>query len=418
MYEVIYRLLEMAALVLCSHSLSGEKVKLDIYNVGFVAIELAFMQMIQDKIVSKEMYFAVYLIYFVYVYIKFRDTFIGAVLKCMLATLIMGGLQILVYIPVLLISPLFGNEDFEILLINVIIFILIVLLKNKRNLSELVDFCKSKDWIIKVSLCICVGIIVFFMCLLKNSEVIQVDVFITTCIFMTILVIFLYRWQKSVYEVERQKQELKITNMYNGMFEELIDVIRYRQHDFHNQIDAIYSTHLVANTMEELVSLQSQYCSKIIYENRFTKILSKTKNSVLAGFLYSKFTKAEKKGIEIKYDISYREVTDFSTFDLIEIVGILMDNAVDAIEAENIQKLIIFELKDNDGLSLYVRNPVENISYQDIEKFFEKGFTTKEEGNGLGLSKIKEYQKKYDYKIFTQIIDEDMIQWIEFKIIY
>ena len=270
------------------------------------------------------------------------------------------------------------------------------------------------------------------MCLLKNSEVIQVDVFITTCIFMTILAIFLYRWQKSVYEVERQKQELKITNMYNGMFEELIDVIRYRQHDFHNQIDAIYSTHLVANTMEELVSLQSQYCSKIIYENRFTKILSKTKNSVLAGFLYSKFTKAEKKGIEIKYDISYREVTDFSTFDLIEIVGILMDNAieaaeeceekivnaVDAIEAENIQKLIIFELKDNDGLSLYVRNPVKNISYQDIEKFFEKGFTTKEEGNGLGLSKIKEYQKKYDYKIFTQIIDEDMIQWIEFKIIY
>ena len=235
---------------------------------------------------------------------------------------------------------------------------------------------------------------------------------------MSILVIFLYRWQKSVYEVERQKRELEITNMYNGMFEDLIDVVRYRQHDFHNQIDAIYSTHLVANTMEELVFLQNQYCSKIIYENRFTKILSKTKNSVLAGFLYSKFTKAEKRGIEVKYDICYGEKTDFSAFDLIEIIGILMDNAVEAIEAETTKKLIVFELKDNAGLCLYVRNPVENISNQDIEKFFEKGFTTKEWGNGLGLSKLKAYQKKYNYKIFTQIIDEDIIKWIEFKIIY
>ena len=66
MFEVIYRLLEMLALVLCLHSLSGEKVKLDIYNVGFIVIELTFMQMIRDEIVSKQLYFAVYLIYFVY----------------------------------------------------------------------------------------------------------------------------------------------------------------------------------------------------------------------------------------------------------------------------------------------------------------------------------------------------------------
>ena len=57
MFEVIYRLLEMLALVLCLHSLSGEKVKLDIYNVGFIVIELTFMHMIRDDIVSKKLYF-------------------------------------------------------------------------------------------------------------------------------------------------------------------------------------------------------------------------------------------------------------------------------------------------------------------------------------------------------------------------
>lgn len=418
MYEVIYRLLEIAALVVCSYSFSGEKLKLDIYNVGFVTIELTFMQMIQDKIVSKEMYFAIYLIYFIYVYVRFQNTIKRAVLECMLATFIMGGLQILVYIPVLLISPLLGNESFEILLINAIVLIIVIELCSRFLLSKLVDFCENKDWILTVSLLSCVAIIMFFMYSLKNSEIIQVDIFVLICVFTIILVIFLYRWQKSIYELERKKRELEITNLYNGVFEELIDTIRHKQHDFHNHIDAVYSTHLVANTMEELITLQNEYCSKIIYENRFTKILSKIKNSVLAGFIYSKFSNVEKRGIEIKYDVSYGENTDVSVFDLVEIIGIFMDNAVEALEVEDINKLIVFELRDNDGLYLCIRNPVKNITNKDIERFFVNGYTTKQFGNGIGLSKIKKYQEKYDYNIFAKIIDKDMIKWIEFKIMY
>ena len=53
MLEITYRLFEMLALVVCLHSLNGEKLKIDVYNVGFVGIEMAFMQMIQEGIVSK-----------------------------------------------------------------------------------------------------------------------------------------------------------------------------------------------------------------------------------------------------------------------------------------------------------------------------------------------------------------------------
>ena len=44
MFEVAYRLFEMAALVLCVHNLSGKKVKADIYNTGFIALQLTFMR--------------------------------------------------------------------------------------------------------------------------------------------------------------------------------------------------------------------------------------------------------------------------------------------------------------------------------------------------------------------------------------
>lgn len=53
MLEITYRLFEMLALVVCLHSLNGEKLKIDVYNVGFVGIEMAFMQMIQEGIVSE-----------------------------------------------------------------------------------------------------------------------------------------------------------------------------------------------------------------------------------------------------------------------------------------------------------------------------------------------------------------------------
>ena len=70
MLEITYRLFEMLALVVCLHSLNGEKLKIDVYNVGFVGIEMAFMQMIQEGIVSKGMYFVIYLIYFIYAYLN------------------------------------------------------------------------------------------------------------------------------------------------------------------------------------------------------------------------------------------------------------------------------------------------------------------------------------------------------------
>lgn len=98
MLEITYRLFEMLALVVCLHSLNGEKLKIDVYNVGFVGIEMAFMQMIQEGIVSKGMYFVIYLIYFIYAYLKFGDSVKRTVLKCLLVIIIAGVLQMVVYI--------------------------------------------------------------------------------------------------------------------------------------------------------------------------------------------------------------------------------------------------------------------------------------------------------------------------------
>lgn len=417
MLEITYRLFEMLALVVCLHSLNGEKLKIDVYNVGFVGIEMAFMQMIQEGIVSKGMYFVIYLIYFIYAYLKFGDSVKRTVLKCLLVTLIIGALQILVYIPFSFFYYITPNESLIIMFINGAILLILFFTRNNKIFISVVEIFAKRDWILKTSLTLCVIVLVYFMYSLKKSEVIEIDIFVLISIFMTMFLIFIYRWQKSTYELNRREQELQITNLYNGVFEEMIKTMRNKQHDFKNQIDAIYSSHLKAESMEELIEIQKKYCDNVLYQNRFSKVLSCTKNSILAGFIYTKFVEAENNGIEIQYEISYRDSNEIVIYDLVDIVGILLDNAIEAVTSTEVSKKIVFELSDAEGVNLLVKNPVVNILNSEIQKFFERGYSTKEGERGIGLNKLMELQQKYKYDVYTHIENDNSMEWIVFNII-
>lgn len=417
MLEITYRLFEMLALVVCLHSLNGEKLKIDVYNVGFVGIEMAFMQMIQEGIVSKGMYFVIYLIYFIYAYLKFGDSVKRTVLKCLLVIIIVGVLQMVVYITVYFFSGFIKNESIIAFFINFMVLAILLLTANSGIYPKIVDVFINRDWILKINVVICFCIVMYYVISLKASNYIKIDIFVLMIIFMTMFIIFIYRWQKSMYELNQHKKELQITNLYNGVFEEMINTIRNRQHDFNNQIDAIYATHLTATSLEELIESQKKYCDNVLYENRFAKVLSCTKNSILAGFIYTKFIEAENRNIDVQYDIAYTNIGEIGIYDLVDIIGILLDNAIEAVTIKGVPRKIVFELRDGDGLRLLVKNPVMNISNGEIEKFFQKGYSTKGEGHGMGLNKIVELQKKYKYDVCAYIDNYSDLDWIKIGII-
>lgn len=408
----------MLALVVCLHSLNGEKLKIDVYNVGFVGIEMAFMQMIQEGIVSKGMYFVIYLIYFIYAYLKFGKTIKMTALECMLVMIIIVSLQMLIYTPLGLLYNIIPNESLIIMLINMSTFIVLFVSRNNAKYKNILEICAKKDWILRICLLICVLIITYSMYSLKKSNVIENDVFALISLLMVTVAVFLFRWQKSIFDIEQKEREIEIANLYNGVFKELVQNIRKKQHDFHNQIDAIYSLHLTATSLESLVKAQKEYCNQVMYENRYTRVLSCSNNSILSGFLYTKFLRAEELGIKVEYDIIYEENANISIYTLIDILGVLIDNAIEAVNTQNVVKKIIFALKDSKPLEISVKNPVKNISNNDIERFYQNGYSTKGEKRGLGLSKIKEYQKQYKYNIFTHLTNTEEEQWIEFKIVF
>ena len=91
----------------------------------------------------------------------------------------------------------------------------------------------------------------------------------------------------------------------------------------------------------------------------------------------------------------------------------LIDNAYEACTEEKNQVLIEID-SQNDKLIFTIKNQVENIGLGEISHFFEKGFSTKEDGkkHGLGLYNAKMLVNRYHGEITVEIEERKYISFV------
>lgn len=218
-------------------------------------------------------------------------------------------------------------------------------------------------------------------------------------------------------KIERMEKE----NKYEKTFKEIIRQIRRKQHDYDNHINAIYAMALTTGSYEELMQKQREYWGdKINIEDKYGKIVNEKSSPVIIGFLFHKFTKANELGIDINPHIVIEEAEcNISQCEMIEIIGILFDNAVEAVkDKEKSAKKIrveIVEYKEN--IEIVVMNRSDYVKQSDIEMFFMEGYSTKGSGRGLGLSNVKKIVKKSKSRLIVENITVDGEQWFSVKII-
>lgn len=193
----------------------------------------------------------------------------------------------------------------------------------------------------------------------------------------------------------------------------MIDEYRIKQHDYHNHIQTLLIlAKKLPNNLQEIIN---DYISTDINNNVLNELI-KLNNKIIVAFFYSKYNYAEKIGIKIKFNIkNFYLDTVYPDYELVEMYGILMDNAIEATE----------KLKDNKYIEIYldwidkknhfrVVNTALNLTFEDITKFSKKGFTTKKgENHGVGIYKLIHLVEKrkgtvtYDYDTsFSKIIAE------------
>ena len=240
-----------------------------------------------------------------------------------------------------------------------------------------------------------------------------------TLSFILILLVYFF---VSFYSLSRtSKLELTTRNLeeeklYNKTLTILHDNIREFKHDFNNIVQAI-GGYVSSNDMSGLKKYYSQLlddCQRV--NNLNTLSPDVINNPAIYSLLASKYYKADELGIKINLEIFLDlNSINMKIYEFTRILGILLDNAIEATN-ECEEKVINVMIRKDNRANRQVAI-VENTYMQkdiNIDKIFEKSYSTKPNNTGLGLWEVRQILKKStNLNLFTTKNDKFFIQQLE-----
>lgn len=404
MITEIKALVELFAYLYCLSELFGKKMRISIHLVVYVILDMFLLAGINQYGFPEYLLSLSYLGMFLYALIYYGESIKLTLVNSFLAAALVAILQLLVLFPLYYLFFIrYGQSDMNELLINIVCFLIIVLCSYKIELKRISDFfIRRNKVIIGASMFIFLGFVIKSF-QIKNAGDIYGEVYIQMIYFFFIFSFIIYEWQKTKTDAERKKAQLEMNSLYSDAYDQLITLVRVRQHDMKSHINAILSMVYMTDDYEELVKKQKEYCGYVMEQNEKTRLVLSTGNPLISGFLYSKIREAEDKKIEFEYHVGIKGTdTIVPEYELIEMMGILVDNAIEELgkdEEEN-DKAFVEEGKRTKKICLSLKeieNEVEisvantSVYYEDdmTEHFFEAGYSSKGKSRGIGLPKLK-----------------------------
>jgi len=242
---------------------------------------------------------------------------------------------------------------------------------------------------------------------------------VLSCLAMILLFLVVFERQKSRARAERKIRQAQMSRLYYDAYDELLTLVRERQHDMNNHINAILGMIYTIDNYEDLVRSQQEYLREMMGKSREARLLLSIENPLVVGFIYRKVQQAEAYGIRVEYRIAVKEKeTGVPDYELIEILGILFDNAMEAlITGAEGTKLIRLEMYcENIRLYISVSNTSRVFAADETERFFEEDFTSKGKGRGIGLKKLKKTVLGLKGEIEVSNNREGDVNFLEFTV--
>lgn len=421
MIEQVCLFTELFSVLICLFNFYCRKIKISVSLLTLQVIYAVYICAINRNIINKGFLPLIYMWIVLYALVEFRHRLIDTVFVCLMVLVITEVLRMLFYVPINLLDCILPNEDIITLVIDLAVCMILVFTKNVSIYKKLKNLCTIKETKMLVCIGTMLSIFVYYIYIIKKDNRIPMDVYITCPVTVMITMYLILRWQRADYEVELKEKQIEMMRMCAESFDNLIAVTRKNQHDFNNHIIAIIGMHNTIGTYGELVEAQRKYIGEIDTHGRYNKILFGIREPVLAGYLFYKISDIEQEDIHVTFQcsVSSCKIEYISVLELNEMIGILLDNAKEAVEHKGEGKRNIYlEVKETDSrLIICVANMNEYIEKDNIIGLFQKGYSTKDKNRGLGLAKIKDYQKKYDFDVLVENKEKDNNNWIHFAII-
>lgn len=388
-------IVELFGFLYCLAELFGKKLKIGIHAIVLILVNLFIIAGITNYSFPEYFHSLCYIAMFLYTLLYYGENVKLTLVNCFLAVIIAALLPLLLYLPLYyLLYSKYGPTELYGLLANIGGVLLIILCKYKVKLKRISDFCVNRSkLILAVAILILCGVGFEFYRMIDTRFVLN-ETYFQMIYFFLIFLFIVYEWQKSRMDAEKKKAQLEMNRLYSEAYDQLIMLVRERQHDMKNHINAILSMIYTAEDFDELITKQKEYCGYVIEQNERTKLVLSSGNPLIAGFLYSKIREAESYNIVIDYKIGI-EKTEMAIpeYELVEMAGILLDNAIEALNnicEEEFIRNIYFSIKDiEDGIRLIVANTSLYYEEDMTARFFESGYSSKGQNRGIGLSKLK-----------------------------
>ena len=311
-------------------------------------------------------------------------------------------------------SSLLGN-------ISVCLCLVIITYVLKKPLKKLINYNLSTNKkIIVMSSVTLVMLAIFFYNLIKTFEF-NNNIITYLAIIVMLICILLYLFKQKI-------ENKKISKKYD----ELLDVMKSYESDIEEQRTLRHETKNEFATIK--CKLQDKEDNKTIIEYIDSVIGEKEKagstkyskfkylpSNGLKGFFYYKFIEAEKKGINVSINISKQiensflkdiETKDFK--DLARIVGVYLDNAIEASSTSEDKKLGIEMYLIKEKIEIIITNTFNNEI--NLDKIGKESFSTKGKHRGHGLllvNKILSENNMFEAK--NEIRENIYIQSLKIK---
>lgn len=284
-------------------------------------------------------------------------------------------------------------------------------LLNKKNINiSLINKMQRKN-INTLLINFIIGIIAIAMQVYIAT--LYIDILPVSIIIINIIVLLLY-FSISIYSLLRtNKLEITTENLeeerlYNKTLTILYDNIRGFKHDFNNIVQAI-GGYISTDNMEGLKDYYSDLLTDCKKVNNLAVLNPELiNNPAVYSLLTSKYHTAAELGITMNFDIFIDLKTlNIKTYDLTRILGILLDNAIEACNKCDEKDIYITIRKDNKvSRQLFVIENTYSNKNVDTDRIFEKGYTSKIEddgkNHGLGLWEVRQIlNKNNNLNLFT-----------------
>lgn len=250
---------------------------------------------------------------------------------------------------------------------------------------------------------------VTFVLMIESEEHNSLQIFlsITFLLLVNILVFYLYEILLKYYEgkIEKEHLEQRAQAYINQLHiinqtQENIAIIR---HDLKFHISTLHS---LIEDQKSLLAIE--YLSSMIESINFVDEYAKSGNAEIDAILNYKIYEAKKLQIEVALNLYIPKEMNIQTFDIIAILGNLLDNAIEATAKLKENKRIEVNIEMEKGvLYISIANPFDGELL-----FKDNTLQTKHkdiENHGFGLKSVKKSIEKHDGTVTIQHQDKKFI---------